>query len=152
MATFFHAYCTCIHMFSIPIIVYMRISKNHNSLGCEQPLGLDVNQSPDIYTCRCMLRTHIHLHVYTCTAGVCELAMGRTCKNGATCVNIGVYEYRCKCPPEYEGRYCGKRSNYGQFLCVIQYQSLSFGYLSFNCPSCLHNYCSVRVHVRSGSV
>ena len=25
----------------------MRISKNHNSLGCEQPLGLDVNQSPD---------------------------------------------------------------------------------------------------------
>ena len=24
----------------------MRISKNHNSLGCEQPLGLDVNQSP----------------------------------------------------------------------------------------------------------
>ena len=27
--------------------MYMRISKNHNSLGCEQPLGLDVNQSPD---------------------------------------------------------------------------------------------------------
>ena len=26
---------------------YMRISKNHSSLGCEQPLGLDVNQSPD---------------------------------------------------------------------------------------------------------
>ena len=25
----------------------MRISKNHNSLGCEQPLGLDVKQSPD---------------------------------------------------------------------------------------------------------
>ena len=25
----------------------MRISENHNSLGCEQPLGLDVNQSPD---------------------------------------------------------------------------------------------------------
>ena len=24
----------------------MRISKNHNSLGCEQPLGLDVNQLP----------------------------------------------------------------------------------------------------------
>ena len=32
----------------------MRISKNHNSLGCEQPLGLDVNQSPDVYTvCTC---------------------------------------------------------------------------------------------------
>ena len=28
--------------------VVMRISKNHNSLGCEQPLGLDVNQSPDV--------------------------------------------------------------------------------------------------------
>ena len=28
-------------------IKYMRISKNHNSLGCEQPLGLDVNQSPN---------------------------------------------------------------------------------------------------------
>ena len=24
---------------------YMRISANHNSLGCEQPSGLDVNQS-----------------------------------------------------------------------------------------------------------
>ena len=31
----------------IYIYIYMRISKNHNSLGCEQPLGLDVNQSPD---------------------------------------------------------------------------------------------------------
>ena len=28
--------------------MYMRISKNYNSLGCEQPLGLDVNQSPDV--------------------------------------------------------------------------------------------------------
>ena len=26
--------------------VCMRISKNHDSLGCEQPLGLDVNQLP----------------------------------------------------------------------------------------------------------
>jgi hypothetical protein len=25
----------------------MRISTNHNSLGCEQPLGLDVEQSPN---------------------------------------------------------------------------------------------------------
>jgi hypothetical protein len=25
----------------------MRISMNHNSLGCEQPLGLDVEQSPN---------------------------------------------------------------------------------------------------------
>jgi hypothetical protein len=25
----------------------MRISMNHNSLGCEQPSGLDVKQSPD---------------------------------------------------------------------------------------------------------
>ena len=34
--------------------VQYRISKNHNSLGCEQPLGLDVNQSPDaqsLYAC-----------------------------------------------------------------------------------------------------
>ena len=30
----------------------MRISKNHNSLGCEQPLGLNVNQLPDAqYVC-----------------------------------------------------------------------------------------------------
>ena len=28
--------------------MYMRISKNHNSLGCKQPLCLDVNQSPDV--------------------------------------------------------------------------------------------------------
>ena len=33
----------------IEATVYMRISKNHNSLGCEQPLGLDVNRS---CTCR----------------------------------------------------------------------------------------------------
>ena len=34
--------------------MYMRISKNHNSLGREQPLGLDVNQSPDAQcTCIC---------------------------------------------------------------------------------------------------
>jgi hypothetical protein len=25
----------------------VRISMNHNSLGCEQPLGLDVEQSPN---------------------------------------------------------------------------------------------------------
>ena len=34
---------TCTHNHGL----HMRISKNHNSLGCEQPLGLDVNQSPD---------------------------------------------------------------------------------------------------------
>ena len=33
---------------SIPFRMYVRISKNHNSLGCEQLLGLDVNQSPDV--------------------------------------------------------------------------------------------------------
>jgi hypothetical protein len=26
----------------------MRISMNHNSLGCKQPLGLDVEQSPNV--------------------------------------------------------------------------------------------------------
>ena len=35
--------CTCIYTC---MYMYMRISKNHNSLGREQPLGLDVNQSP----------------------------------------------------------------------------------------------------------
>ena len=27
---------------------YMRISVNHNSLRCEQPTGLDVNQPPNV--------------------------------------------------------------------------------------------------------
>ena len=32
----------------------MRISENHNSLGCKQPSGLDVKQSPNahVYTCK----------------------------------------------------------------------------------------------------
>ena len=30
---------------------YMRISVNHNFLGCEQPAGLDVNQSLDAQLC-----------------------------------------------------------------------------------------------------
>ena len=73
----------------------MRISKNHNSLGCEQPLGLDVNQFPNaqhvhVYTSMCLLQltevgtmnifvhwinenggeveqlTHVHVYVYVC--------------------------------------------------------------------------------------
>ena len=31
----------------IHCVVYMKISTNHNSLGCKQPLGLDVKQSPN---------------------------------------------------------------------------------------------------------
>ena len=42
--------------------MYMRISKNHNSLGCEQPLGLDVNQSPDA---QYMYMYLYIVHVYT---------------------------------------------------------------------------------------
>ena len=52
--------CTCWQ--HIQSVMYMKISKNHNSLGCEQPLGLDVNQSPDVqhvHVC-----THAHCHVY----------------------------------------------------------------------------------------
>ena len=40
--------------------VYMRISENHNSLGCEQPLGLDVNQSLNAQDAF----SHVHVHVY----------------------------------------------------------------------------------------
>ena len=32
------------YMYNV-VCMYMRIPENHNSLGCEQPPGLDVNQS-----------------------------------------------------------------------------------------------------------
>lgn len=52
------------------------------------------------------------------TAGVCDLPINiitPLCNNGATCVNTGVFEYHCMCLAGYEGRYCEKRTNYGQF-------------------------------------
>ena len=30
-------------------VLYMSISRTHNSLGRERPLGLDVKQSPDVH-------------------------------------------------------------------------------------------------------
>ena len=47
---------------------------------------------------------------------VCDLA--QPCENGATCRNIGVYEYECLCPLGYGGRYCGMRINYGEWKLV----------------------------------
>ena len=42
----------------------MRISKKHNSLGCEQPLGLDVNQSPDAQDAfRPIPGLNVHTHI-----------------------------------------------------------------------------------------
>ena len=37
----------CVHSALYRIQVYMIISKNHNSLDCEQSLGLDIKQSPN---------------------------------------------------------------------------------------------------------
>ncbi|CAA3006472.1 sushi, von Willebrand factor type A, EGF and pentraxin domain-containing 1 isoform X1 [Olea europaea subsp. europaea] len=35
-----------------------------------------------------------------------ELAAAATCKNGATCLDLGNQEYRCECPPGWMGRHC----------------------------------------------
>ena len=48
--------------------------------------------------------------------GACELAT--PCKNGATCVDVGILEYKCVCATGYEGRYCHIRSNYGKPTCT----------------------------------
>ena len=62
----------------------------------------------------------VFLRYYTpfdaCTIGICNLPTIEEplCHNGATCVNTGVYEYRCVCLSGFKGRYCETRINYGR--------------------------------------
>ena len=63
----------------------MRISKNHNSLGCEQPLGLDVNQSPvaqdafrpmpGLISCTGATGSVVHVYMHVLSSSVLQLDM-----------------------------------------------------------------------------
>ena len=66
---------------STEVYRYMRISKNHNSLGCEQPLDLDVNQSPVVQDAfrpmpgliSCASHVHVHCIYVMCTEPYCDV-------------------------------------------------------------------------------
>ena len=80
-----------------------RISKNHNSLGCEQPLGLDVNQSPDVQdTFRPIPGLNVHTHG---VALVFRWNLMHICTIGM-CARKGPHGYDDRAPPELNGDGC----------------------------------------------
>ena len=61
-------------------------------------------------------------YMYLCVAGVCDLPVNirnPLCKNGATCINTGVFEYYCQCPIGFKGRQCESLVNYGEYIHII---------------------------------